>query len=179
MSHTLNKDAFFERLEERVSDPQAYNHLLSGAIADLIEMIENADASIIFIDGYAYHYHPTIGKTLSIEKQIITATDYGENVTNRYLRVGRVPGQGEQGVIMPRDGTIMGIRAKCRNNASWTMEVRKNGAPITVASIPIVNGDGYANLVNIDFDEGDFLQIYLNGDNISYPITQVEVAWRV
>ena len=177
--HTFDKDLFFEKLNDRIDKPIDYNHLLAHAVSELIELIEDQTAGIIYQDGFAYHLHPDIGKTLSFEKQIITATDYGKVVTDRYLRVGRVPTQGEQGVLMPRDGTILGIRAKCRNDVAWTLEVRKNGAPINVASISIVNGEGYVNLVDIDFDEGDYLQIYLNGTGVSYPITQVEVAWRI
>ena len=32
--------------------------------------------------------------------------------------------------------------------------------------------------IDVDFDEGEFLQFYLNGNTIDYPQVLIEITWR-
>jgi len=85
---------------------------------------------------------------------------------------------GAQGFLMPRDATITAMWAKSRSTGSWNVEVRKNGIPITLVSIPVVGSFGSDSTIDVDVYAGDFLQFYLNGTAVDHPIAGVEIAWR-
>ena len=82
---------------------------------------------------------------------------------------------------MIRDGTITAITVQSNSNSSadYTVEIRKNDGVNMETSLTVNNNQGNQNTaINIDFDEGDFLQCYLNGNSIDYPQVLIEIAWR-
>lgn len=176
MSHIFNRNKFFEDLNNTYHDPWEYNHLLAQIIADILDQLEESD--IFFVDGVGYHYDPSRQKFLSVDRHYAVAGGYGLKVKNRYLKIAEVPTQGEQGLRMPRAGTITGLAVKSRSTDTYFMEIRRNGIPLTMVSLEVTGGGLHANNIDIDFDEGDHLQFYLDGQ-AEHPIAQLETAWRV
>jgi len=175
--HIFNRDKFFEDLNNRIDKPIDYNHLLASIIGDILDQLEQSD--VFFVDGIGYHKDLVRNKFLSLDRKYTTATAYGLRVTNRYLKVGEVTTQGQQGVRMARSGTITSVTAKSRSTGSYFVEIRKNGAPITYVSMEVTGGGTHINNVDIDFNEGDFIQFYVDGSNVEHPIVELETAWRV
>ena len=177
MPHTFDNDTFFNDLNDRIDKPIEFNHLLAQIIGDLVNT--TVVGNVIFIDGIGYSLDPTRNKFLSLNRHFITAGAYGLTITDRYLKVAEVPTAGDQGLLMMRDGTITGIVAKSRSTASWDLEVRKNGVPLTVVSLSVSSGGTVNKSIDVDFDAGDLIQIFMDGSNVEHPIVQIEHAWRV
>jgi hypothetical protein len=166
----------FERLNERIDKPIEYNHILSSAIQGLYNLI--APNAITYVGGVPYTLDPNRGYQVSLPRAYHEAGWYGNNITNRYLKVGGVT-TGATGILMPRDAVITGLWAKSRNAISWTIELRKNGIPITLVSVPITSGEGYDGNLSITVDQGDYIQFYASGTSIDHPIAVAEIAWRI
>lgn len=176
MSHIFDRNKFFEALNNTYHDPREYNHLLASIIADLLEQSDSSD--IFFVGGVGYHYDSTRDKFLSLDRNYPVAGAYGQVVKDRYLKIAEVATQGEQGLRMSRAGTILGLSVKSRSTASYFMEIRKNGIALTLVSMLVEGGGTHSSDIDIDFNEGDHLQFYLDGE-AEHPIAQLELAWRV
>lgn len=167
-------------LEEllRLSDsPYAYNNLIARILNDLIAQSQAQD--ITYDGGVPYTMDPSRNKFLSLARPLFIAGAQGFGVTNRYLQLpGDVATMGQQGVLLPRPATITAIAAKSRTTGGWLFEVRRNGANITVASQAVSVGVGSSPNLNIDLDAGDWLQFFVNGTNVGFPVASVELAWR-
>ena len=71
---------------------------------------------------------------------------------------------------MIRDATITAITAQTNAADTWILEIRKNDSSTVIASLTMTTQEGnHSNTLNIDVDEGDFLQAYCNGSNIAHP----------
>ncbi|MBT8315313.1 MAG: hypothetical protein KJP26_12710 [Maribacter sp.] len=80
---------------------------------------------------------------------------------------------------MVRDGTITAITAQSNASQTWTLEIRKNDATTVITSLNMTAQTGnHSNSLNIDINEGDYIQAYCNGSSIDYPQTLIEIAWR-
>lgn len=103
------------------------------------------------------------------------------NTTNQYLRMVNGVPSNISGFVLPFNTTLVGISMAGRdNNETWTVEVRKNGLVTILSSLQIVNS--YSNqdfTVNVDFNSGDRVQLYLNGSSISYPTATVFFKRRI
>ena len=162
----------FELLSSRVNNQLDYNHVISWFIQGIQTLV------VTYVDGMPYLPDPVRGKILSIGRPVFTAGYYGLNQRNRYLRMDSVTMAGEQGLLVPRPATITAMWGKSRSVGGWTAEVRKNGIPITLLSVPIISSFGSDVLLNVDVDAGDHIQFYMNGASVDHPIVGVELAWR-
>lgn len=136
-------------------------------------------SSTTIVNGVPMVQDLTRGKTLSLARPIFQATLSGQNISDRYLKIGEVPTQSLQGMFIPRPATITGLWAKSRSTGNWTIEVRRNGTPISLVGITVSGGSGFDADMDLDLDAGDTLQVFANGSNISHIIAGVELAWRV
>ncbi len=59
----------------------------------------------------------------------------------------------------------------------FMVQVRKNGCPTVLASLPIYTFSGSTRTLNVDVEEGDWIQIYLSG-TAYMPTAGVEFAYR-
>lgn len=168
--YDINK--LFELLGARVNNQHDYNHVISWFFNQL------SSQNIVWIDGLPYLQDPSRGKLLSISRPVFTAGYYGLAQRHRYLRMDSVTMAGAQGLLMPRDATICAAWAKSRSAGAWSLEIRKNGIPITLIAVSIVGSFGSDTTLNIDVDAGDHIQFYMNGINVDHPIVGVELAWR-
>lgn len=165
----------FEKLNDRIDKPIEYNHILTSELAKIDDVL--SQAVIQWIDGMPYLYDPLRQRLVSVPRASFAFGWYGNNVTNRYLKLAEVTTMGTMGLPMPRKGIITALSGKSRNSSNWTLEVRKNGIPITMCQADIISGQGEENTIEVDFEKGDFLQFYASGSGIDYPIGMVEIAW--
>lgn len=165
----------FEQLNEAVDSPIEYNSIISKTVSDLI----NNFVSVTWVDGIAYLTEPVSGLNISTQRPVVTAGQYGLNLSNLYLKIDQVTTMGDQGFYLPRKAVVTGLWAKSRNNQSWQVQLRKNGNPISLASADIVNSFGQETGLSILLDEGDTLQLFASGTKIDHPIAGVEIAWRL
>ena len=130
-------------------------------------------------DGLLYIFDGTRNKWLSVDRTTVGWGRNSANTTNEYLRQFNGALSSQNGWRMIRNGTITAITAQSNINQTWTFEVRKNDATTVVTSITMTNVQGnHNNTINIDINEGDFLQAYCNGTSIDYPEALIEIAWR-
>lgn len=168
----------FERLCKRIHDPREYSQL----IAEVLDLLcqRSSEQEITWQDGIPYIEDPYRKKFISTFRPNLTTGWYGLNQKNRYLRMaGGVTTGGNAGYLVPRKAVITGLWAKSRSNSPWAIEVRRNNNPITLASVNIIGSFGKDLLLDVDVDEGDFLQFYLAGTGVDHPIASMEMAWRL
>ncbi|MCD8402602.1 hypothetical protein [Tenacibaculum finnmarkense] len=136
----------------------------------------------MFVDstnGILYIYDGTRAKWLSVDRTMVGWGVNNANTTNQYLRQFNGAQSSQNGWRMIRNGTITAISAQTDINQTWTLEIRKNDGTTAIASLTITNQQGnHNNSVNIDVNEGDFIQAYCNGSSVDYPETLIEIAWR-
>lgn len=167
----------YEQFNRLVDKPHEYNRLLSSILQELSVSIQSQ--SIVWDDGVPYIFDPLRQKFLSLTRAVTTGGYYGSSIHDRYLRLDGVTMMGAQGFLVPRDATITAMWAKSRSISSWSIEIRKNGLPITLASVPISLSSGYDDTIDIDLAKGDWIQLYLDGNDVEHPIAAVELAWRL
>jgi hypothetical protein len=130
-------------------------------------------------DGLLYAFDGTRGKWLSVDRNMIGWGRNSQNTTNEYLRQFNGAQSNLNGWRMIRDGTITAITVQSNANQTYAVQIRKNDSATVISSLAVSNAQGNHNTtINIDFNEGDFLQCYLNGTSIDYPQVLIEIAWK-
>ncbi len=130
-------------------------------------------------DGLLYAYDVNRNVWLSVDRKMISWGRNSTNTTNEYLRQINGALSNNSGWRMIRNGRITAISVQGDTNQTYTIEIRRNDTNIVLTSINVQNSQGnHDAAVNVDFEEGDFLQCYLNGNNIEYPQVLIEIAWR-
>ena len=130
-------------------------------------------------DGILYIYDGTRSKWLSVDRTMVGWGRNSNNTSNEYLRQFNGALSNQNGWRMVRNGTITAISAQSDIDQTWTFEVRKNDATTVIASITMTGIQGnHNNTLNVDINEGDFIQAYCNGTSVDYPETLIEIAWR-
>lgn len=138
------------------------------------------DGEVAVVDGVLYAYDGTRSKWLSVDRKQLWGARFANNATNIYLRI-------QDGVVSflssyraLRDGTITGLVANTRIAETWTLEVRINGALSASATLSVTAATGAQDAtIDVDFSAGDTIELYCSGNNISFPVGGVEIAWRV
>ena len=134
---------------------------------------------IVGTDGLLYAYDGTRIKWLSVDRNLIGWGRNSNNTTNEYLRQYNGAQSNNNGWRMIRDGTITAITVQSNADQTYTVEIRKNDDTDIETSLAVSNDQGkHVTTINVDFDKGDFLQCYLNGNTIDYPQVLIEIAWR-
>ena len=177
MSHPFagTLQELFEALNDRIDKPIEYNHILTS----IIQQIAAGSGLFTIADGMVFFSDPSRTKDITVNRSNISGNIYSPNVVNRYMRIGKVPMQSDQGWNIPRDAVITGLWAKSRSTGSWSIEVRKNGVPVTLVSVPVVSGIGSNFGLDFDVDKDDWLQLYVSGTDVDYPIASLEIAYRL
>lgn len=171
---------FFEQLQDAEHQKEDYNHLIARTMNELCNFIGSSTLTPLFQSGgVAYYIDVLRNKKLSTNRASVNGSYYGLNQANRYFKLGDVAMAGSQGFYIPRPATITAMWAKSRSTGTWTVEARRNGSPITLASVSITSSFGTNNVLNFDLDAGDHLQLFLSGTGVDHPIAVCEVAWRL
>ncbi|MCD8451985.1 hypothetical protein LNI90_07800 [Tenacibaculum dicentrarchi] len=136
----------------------------------------------MFVDstnGILYIYDGTRMKWLSVDRTMIGWGRDSNNTTDQYLRQFNGAPSNKNGWRMIRNATITAITAQTDIDQTWTLEIRKNDGTTAIASLIMTNQQGnHNNILNIDVNEGDFIQAYCNGTSVDFPETLIEIAWR-
>ena len=147
----ISMNELFEELQRRIDTPEAYNSLMSKLFANV------QSGSIMWDNGIPYVADPLRGKQLSLNRANVSAGYYGMNQSHRYLRMEGVTSAGN-GFLLPRKATITAFWAKSRSPGSWAVEIRKNDQITPIATLN-VNGQAFADTLDVDVEAGDFLQL--------------------
>lgn len=129
-------------------------------------------SGVAYVDGDdVYFYDTTRSKDLGVAILQIGCGRNSANTTNQYLRTFNGTPMNQTGVALPWDATLIGGAAMgSRNDQTWTIRLRKNGSATNLASLTVTNAyENHIMTADIDFDEGDRVQIYMEGTNINYP----------
>lgn len=167
-------------------NPEATLEIESNAVPFKIEPSTSTPAGSsggqMFIssdDGILYIYDGTRNKWLSVDRTMIGWGINNNNATYRYLKQFNGADSDKNGWRMIRNGTITSITAQTDSDNTWVLEIRKNDSVTPIATLNINNTTGNHNTaLDIDFDEGDYLQAYCNGEDVNRPETLIEIAWR-
>lgn len=72
--------------------------------------------------------------------------------------------------VLPFDATLVALTASCESESSWSAEVHKNNALVQGSVVNIISNDRvYSDTLNVDFNEGDKIQLFVSGHGISMP----------
>jgi len=171
-----------------------YVSFISIANAQEVRVIDNKGTIntirelIVGTDGLLYAYDGTRIKWLSVDRNLI---GWGRNRSNagsddplltQYLRQYNGAPSDLNGWRMIRKGTITAITIQTNSNSSadYTVEIRKNDSATAILTLPVAKTESgkHVTTINVDFDEGEFLQCYLNASAVAYPQVLIEIAWR-
>lgn len=118
-------------------------------------------------------------KWLSVarEKMIFTGRDNASNA-NEYARNGLFTSI-QAGTPLEVNSTLLAISVQTNGNATWTAEVRKNGSATVLASLAVSAASSARVLtLNVDFAQGDQIQVFINGTGVNRPIIKLTFAER-
>lgn len=166
-------NVFYEELNRLGHDPQEYNRLLAKVIGDLQKQ------NIQWDNGVPYVFDPYTLKWVSTARPILVSSYYGRNQSSRYLKIGEVPSAEQQGFFVPRKAIVTGLWGKSRSVGNWILELRRNGSPITLASVVISGSFGSVIGLDVELNQDDWIQLYMNGTKVDYPIAGIELSWRL
>ncbi|WP_194530514.1 hypothetical protein [Zobellia roscoffensis] len=133
----------------------------------------------IFMDdeGILYTYDGSRSKWLSVDRQNLTWAR-GIIATNQYLTAHNSLSSAN-GYRMLRDATITGITAQANALGSWSLLILKNNSSTSIAYITLSGEAGkHARNLNVDINEGDYIQAYCLGLLVNNPLGTIEFAWR-
>lgn len=167
----------FKELNDRIDKPIEFNHILSMLIQDLDARSTNGN--VVWEDGVPYIEDPSRSKTLSMSRPFVSFSRYGANLSMSYMKVGETVGAGDQGVLMPRKGTITSLVVKSRSNDNYFIEVRRNNSPSPICTVQVMGGVGISDQLDVDFEQFDNIQLFIQGSYVDHPIANLEWAWRL
>ena len=116
-------------------------------------------------DGLLYAYDGTRIKWLSVDRNLIGWGRNSNNTTNEYLRQYNGAQSNNNGWRMIRKGTITAITIQTNGTSdvsNYKVEIEKNNNTTAILTLLVANTElgKHDTTINIDFDEGDFLQCY-------------------
>jgi len=140
-----------------------------------------ASGQLAVRDGIIYMYDSSRNKFLSIEKTILGFGRTGAS-RNQYLGLFGYTtfASNNAGFRVTKNSTITSISTQLNAVGTCVIEIRKNDGTAIIAShtLTAVIGGHNANL-NIDVNEGDYLQAYItNVNTVSYPMSLIELKYR-
>ena len=128
------------------------------------------------LDGTLYSYDGTRSKWLSVAEQVYHFGKEGL-ADNMYLDFASVIST-NYGYGMPRNGTIIAVRARGRKTLDKAMRIELNGS--NVLDFSLVGGEFTSTTEDIDFTVNDQLQLFVRavGDEVRDPIVSLYIKWR-
>ncbi|HUV91826.1 MAG TPA: hypothetical protein VMV80_01960, partial [Anaerolineales bacterium] len=146
---------------------------LGGAGEVPMAMMENGLMAI-------YDKSNSRNKWLSVQRNwmYFTGRDNANN-SNEYARSVGTFTSNQTGIRLIRKSTLVGMSIQTNGVETWTAEVRKNGTVTVQASLVATAVAGnQTGTLNVDFDAGDEIQVYVNGSMIDRPVIKLEFAYR-
>lgn len=117
-------------------------------------------------DYEVFSYDSVRGKWLSQRVVSTTASRNAFNASNIYLRTADRAPTNIFPFVLPFDATLIGITASGQLAQTWTAEVRIGGSLVAGAFLSVVAATTATDYsLNVDFSEGDAVQIYLSSSS--------------
>lgn len=135
-------------------------------------------ATILNVPAY-YDKTNSRNKWLSFYRHVYTFSgrDAATN-TNEYARAGLMVSS-LSGIRLMKNMTLIGISAQTNGAETWTARVRKNGVVTNLASLALTASAGAQDAtLNVDFNAGDRVELFIDGTNIDRPLVNLEFAER-
>ena len=168
-------ETLFQDLMGSESHRERYNQLLTRMLGDLATQI----GAVTWIAGVPYIYDPLRIKQISTQRQIYMSGCYGQNQSDRFLKIEGVTTISDQGILMPRYAVITGLFGKSRSSSAWAIEVKKNNNPTTLVALPVIGSAGSDMNLDVNLNVGDLVQIKMVGSGVDHPTVGLEIAWRI
>lgn len=133
--------------------------------------------------GIVQYYDVGRDKLLSVDRENFAfGIDHRNIVGKRWLKIVGSVKSNMSGYKIPRNATITAITVQTKNNVTEArFNIRVNGSPSdTYTSILSNNNETINNNLNIDINQGDYLQVFMSVlvGNVDFPVVNVEMAWR-
>jgi hypothetical protein len=134
-------------------------------------------------DGINVIYDPTREKTLSVFRDnVMFGIDHKNIVGKRWMRLAGKVNSVSSGYKLPRDGVITAITIQSENIVEEArINIRTNNQIENLHTANLTTTkDLIEDNLNIDINKGDYIQLFLSVlvGSISYPVVNVEIAWR-
>lgn len=160
------------------TDPNMY--LTNKAAASTTNLGSASQIPVEMIGNILAFYDKTRTKTLSVHRMYLpfTGRDSANN-TNEYARLASAFTSNQSSARLINDMTLIGMSIQTTGAETWTARVRKNGVATNLASLVAVTQSGVQSAtVNIDFNAGDKIDVYIDGTSIDRPVITLEFAQR-
>lgn len=118
-------------------------------------------------------------KWLSVDRKNISfGIDHRNIHVDRWMAVTGGAYSNTTGYILTADSTIIKIGAYAQNLSTCVFRIRKNGLALDIASLVLTNEQKKIEDFNVDMNEGDVIQCYLEvtAGNVDFPTLLLEYA---
>lgn len=147
----------------------------------------NGDLFYYLTNNILYYYDSSRTKWLSVETTslLLGRATIGQN-TSGYFGVADAVHSSTTGIIMPRNGTIIGASLDNVNNmgAARNIEIRVNNSAVVKLIITISSGTKSVNVTNgnVDFNTGNYINAIALSNATAPALSNasilIKVAWR-
>jgi len=118
----------------------------------------------------SYIFDANRKKWLTTESFIIDGSKNATACSNTYMNgFDNIPHH-INSLVLPYDAVLVGLIATCEAKQSWIAEVHLKNKLVKDCVLHVVNSDYASNInLNINFNEGDKIQLFASGNGISMP----------
>lgn len=129
--------------------------------------INSTDYTLFVFDGNRK-------KWLAVESFVINGGVNSAEAEREYFSLTDNIYSENNAFVLPYDATLTGITYSSPSLGNCFVEVHLNNSLVESAFLAINSSNkGYVNNLNVDFKEGDKIQLFLNGQNIKWPLVKV------
>jgi hypothetical protein len=160
------------------TDPSFY--LTDKASAPTTQLGAAGQIPLASINNEIAVYDRTRTKWLGINREYMNfAGRDNANNSDEYLRAGSDFTSNQSGPRLFRNMTLIGISAQTNGAETWTVRVRRNGVVTNLASLALSAVAGAQSITtNVDFNQGDKVDVFAEGTSINRPYVRLEFAPR-
>lgn len=97
--------------------------------------------------------------------------------TQEYARIGEFTSN-QAGARLMRNMTLTGISVQTNGSFTWNVRIRKNGVVTNLATLAVSAASGAQGEFNVDFNQGDSIEVFIDGTTINRPVIRLEFRER-
>lgn len=183
-AYVATNQADYDHLQAQDDGYSSDGYSIDGYTMNLSDILPTApypgDTYIDIATYELYRWDGIRDKWLGARTVSLSGAKNTENVTNLYLHSLDGVATSATPLIIPAKMTLVAMTASGSKRQSWTAEVRKNHILVAGASLAVISSfSAHSFVTNVDFYEGDKLQIYMNGNGISRPRIDLYLVRRL
>lgn len=159
------------------TDPSLY--LTDKAAAPTTNLGAATQIPIVMILNTPAYQDKARAKFLSMYRHSYrySGRDAGAN-TQEYARAGLMTSN-QAGIRLLKNMTLIGISVQTAAAATWNVQVRRNNVLTNLATFALTAVTGaQASNYNVDFNQGDSVEVFIDGTGINRPLVNLEFAER-